>query len=254
MKILKNIPVLVVEDEFLHKEIIINNLKNLEYSNIYEASNSTDAIRICTEKNIVLAFIDIGLSNSNLDGIALAKELNKISKSIIIFTTSYSDKTTLERIKNVSFQEYILKPIDERRLFVAIDLAFSKLENIAKRAIISYPSSNASNGDIFVKGNTKYFDKIQAEDIIYVKAELGGINIVTIDKTQFTYSALNDFIEYFNQPEIFKIHRSYAVNKKHVIGKSESELKMIDGTILPISINQKANVEKQFLLLKNKSR
>lgn len=254
MKILKNIPIIVVEDEFLHKETIINNLKNLGYSTIYEASNSNDAIRICTEKNIVLAFIDIGLSNSNLDGIALAKELNKISNCIIIFTTSYSDNTTLERIKDVKFQEYILKPVDERRLFVAIDLAFSKLESIAKKAIVSNTSSSTTSEDIFVKGNTKYFNKISVEDIIYIKAELGGINIVTIDKTQFTYSSLSDFIAYFNHPDILKIHRSFAVNKKHVIGKSESELKMIDGTILPIGNKQKPNVDKHFLVLKNKSR
>ena len=252
MKIAKNIPVLIVEDEFLHKETIINGLTNLGYTNIYDAPNAEKAIEICKQNNIILSFVDIGLSNSDMDGIELAKQLNKISNSLIIFTTSYSDNTTLERIKDVDFQEYILKPVNERRLFVAINLAFSKLKKVAKKAIVSGAALNRAIEDIFVKGTTKYFEKIKASEIIYIKAESGGINIFTIDKKQFIYNSLNEFIEYYNHPDIIKIHRSYAVNKKNVIGKSGTEIKMIDGTILPIGSKEKQKMDKHFLILKNK--
>ncbi len=154
--------------------------------------------------------------NSDLDGIELAKEINLLSQSSIIFTTSYSDKSTLERIKDVRFEEYILKPVDERRLFVAIELVMSKSSSKIQEALISQSRNSCpfdTTEDVFVKGNTKFFDRIPSDNIIYVKAELGGINIVTIDKTQFTYTSLSNFISYYNNPDILRIHRSYAVNK-----------------------------------------
>ncbi len=251
----KNISILVVEDEFIHRETIVNNLKELGYFKIFEATNAKEALLICKQENIVLSFVDIGLMNSNLDGIELAKEINLLSQSSIVFTTSYSDKSTLERITDVRFEEYILKPVDERRLFVAIELVMSKSSSKIQEALISQSRNSCpldTTEDVFVKGNTKFFYRIPSDNIIYVKAELGGINIVTIDKTQFTYTSLSNFISYYNNPDILRIHRSYAVNKRHVIGKSDTELKMIDGTVLSIGSKQRPKVNQHFLMLKPK--
>ncbi len=229
----KNFTILIVEDEYNCKVALKNHLKNLGYFKIIEAKSSQEALDLCKTNNVLLAFLDIGLTDSELDGIELGKELNKVTDAAIIFTTSFTDNTTLNRSEEVDHQIYLPKPLRERDINVAIKKA---LRDKAKPKVLVRTTQHHcvfqnQDEEVYIKGNDKFYKKIHVHDIVYIKAGNGGVSVHTLDNgTLFTYTTLTSFLRQYYHPDILKIHNGHAINKRHISGKSESTVKMIEGT------------------------
>ena len=150
----KNFPILIVEDDYHAKEALKSHLKNLGYFKIIEAKSSQEAEEICKTNNVTLTFLDIGLADSELDGIGLGKRLNIISETAIVFTTSFTDNTTMERADSVDHQIYIPKPLRERDVAVAIRNALK--EKIKPKVLFRTGKNNCvfreATEDIYIKG------------------------------------------------------------------------------------------------------
>lgn len=246
----KNAPIVVVEDDYVACQTLIGQLNALGYTQTWHATNAESAMELFKQKAPQLAIIDIALADSNLDGIELAKEINaKFPDCAILFTTSYSDKTTLDRVREVKYESYLLKPIHERYLYVTLELLS---DNSAKG--VSTRSGNACD-HVFLKGGSKYYQRIDVKDILYIKSETSGITITLANKSSlFTYNSLQGVIEQINHPDLIRVQRSWAVNKKYVVGKSENQLRMSDGTEIPIGQKYKPIVDSQFFLIKPKGK
>ena len=71
-----------------------------------------------------------------MDGIAAAEQIRQNLPIPVIFLTAYSDETTLQRAKITEPLGYILKPLQERELYAAIEIALyrHKADQALKRA------------------------------------------------------------------------------------------------------------------------
>lgn len=117
--------ILIVEDERVIARDIRACLENLGYSITAIASSATEAIEKAAETRPDLILMDIRLKGE-MDGIQAAQQIWNRYQIPFIYATGYSDKPTLERARTTAPFGYILKPIEERELFVAIETALQR--------------------------------------------------------------------------------------------------------------------------------
>jgi AraC-like DNA-binding protein len=110
--------ILIVEDEFLIAKDISIILEKEGYEIVMGIASVDDAISIIEEENFSLVLIDIGLKGSK-DGLFLGHYLLKKDTIPFIYVTSYSDDSTLNKVKNSRPHGIIIKP------FKAIDIKFT---------------------------------------------------------------------------------------------------------------------------------
>jgi DNA-binding LytR/AlgR family response regulator len=108
--------------------------------------------------------------------------------------------------------------------------------------------------DIYIKGSDKFYKKIHIHDIVYIKADNGGVSVYTLDSgVLFTYTTLTSFLKQYKHSDIIKIHNGHAINKKHISSKSESLVRMIDGTELAIGMKWRVHIDAHFNMIKPKA-
>ncbi|OUL27853.1 hybrid sensor histidine kinase/response regulator [Nostoc sp. RF31YmG] len=123
----KNIQVLIVEDEYILAINLQESLESLGYTVVDIADSATAAIEKATELQPNLILMDIRL-RGEIDGIQAAEQIWHHLQIPIIYVTGHSDKSTVERATLTSPFGYILKPIREQELYVAIQTALNRYE------------------------------------------------------------------------------------------------------------------------------
>lgn len=82
---------------------------------ILEAKDGKDMVRICSESQPDIAFVDIRMPN--LDGLAAIEECRKFSEETeFVIVSGYSDFQYAQRGIRLGVTEYLLKPVDEEEL------------------------------------------------------------------------------------------------------------------------------------------
>ncbi|MBH8564171.1 diguanylate cyclase [Nostoc sp. CENA67] len=123
----QTIRLLVVEDEYILAMNLQENLESLGYTVIEIADSAETAIVKATELRPSLILMDICLQGK-MDGIQAAEQIWSSLKIPSIYVTGYSDVSTVERATLTFPFGYILKPVRERELYVAIKTALNRYE------------------------------------------------------------------------------------------------------------------------------
>jgi len=119
--------IMVVEDEGLIAISLKSMLEELGYQVPAVAASGEKAIASAWETRPDLALMDIRLEGS-MDGIETAGRLRDQLDLPVIFLTAFSDKGTLEQAKSVEPLGFLVKPIQERDLYAAIEMALARRE------------------------------------------------------------------------------------------------------------------------------
>jgi DNA-binding LytR/AlgR family response regulator len=211
---MENLKIGIVEDDLIIAESIVQILKHLGYRTTQPVRNYADALTMINAEAPDLLLIDIILVGSP-DGIELAKKVREDNTCPFIFITGNSDRPTVDRAKEVRPYAYLVKPFNENDLFSAIEIAFSAFnheEQLRNREVIK---TTNGNDFIFIKEN-HLFHKIELKEIIYIESENVYLNIHTTKRKYLVRSKLDEFISDFANENFFRIHRSYAINIKHL--------------------------------------
>jgi hypothetical protein len=123
----KTLQILVVEDEIVIARDIEGCLENLGYSVADVVASGAEAIKRASELRPDLVLMDIRL-DGDMDGIQAAEQIWGHFQIPIIYLTGFSDKNTLERAKITQPFGYILKPVEEQELYVAIETALQQFQ------------------------------------------------------------------------------------------------------------------------------
>ncbi|WP_066375249.1 hybrid sensor histidine kinase/response regulator [Anabaena sp. CA = ATCC 33047] len=123
----KTIKVLVVEDEYILAINLQESLESLGYTVVDLADTAEAAIEKATQLHPNLILMDIRL-RSEMDGIQAAEYIWNHLQIPIIYVTGHSDKSTVERATLTFPFGYILKPVREQELYVAIQTALNRYE------------------------------------------------------------------------------------------------------------------------------
>jgi DNA-binding NarL/FixJ family response regulator len=118
------IKILIVEDEPVIAKNISMYLNNGDFIVSGIAYDEDEAISQLQQNTPDAVILDISLDSST-DGIDIARYINKHNKIPFIFLTSYADKETLEKAKQVEPGGYIVKPFNEKTLLATLEIAVS---------------------------------------------------------------------------------------------------------------------------------
>ena len=121
-----NYRLLFVENEAFIRKIAVAVLKPY-FEVVDEACDGVEALEMYESHHPDLIITDIEMPN--MDGLELCTQIRKKDKHIpIIITTAYTPTEYLLEAIGLNLVKYLLKPIEEARLFEALEICFEHLE------------------------------------------------------------------------------------------------------------------------------
>ncbi len=124
---MKEINILIVEDESIVAMEIESYVKKLEYSVVAICSNAKDTFSIISKKKIDIILMDICIKGA-LDGVETAARIKKSHSHIeIIFLTAHLDDYNVDRAIEVNPTAYLSKPFNREELRVFLKIALRKI-------------------------------------------------------------------------------------------------------------------------------
>jgi PAS domain S-box-containing protein len=124
---MQTVRVLIVEDEYILAINLQESLESLGYTVVDIADSAELAIEKSAQLLPNLILMDIRLRGEK-DGIQAAEQIWHSLQIPIIYVTGHSDQSTVERATLTFPFGYILKPVREQELYVAIQTALNRYE------------------------------------------------------------------------------------------------------------------------------
>ncbi len=229
---MKHLKIGIVEDDLIIAASIEMTLAQIGYQPVSPVRNYADALKMIAEENPDLLLLDITLEGKQ-DGIELALKVNEDFSIPFIFLTSYSDPTTVNRAKLARPYAYLVKPFNESDLFSAIEIAFNNYNREIKSARMqAHQQTGYLKDSIFIKEGD-LFHKVEMKDILYLESDNVYLNIYTAHKHHVARIKLDVFLNDYTDGDFFRVHRSYAVNIKHLEAINSLTLK-VGGKEVPL--------------------
>jgi DNA-binding LytR/AlgR family response regulator len=219
------VKIVVVEDEIIIADHLCETLENLGYEVFEPAISFTEGKELIDTIRPDIAILDIHLSGRK-DGIDLAKYIRENHDIPFIFLTSFADKATLERAKQVNPPAYLIKPFNKEELYTSIEIALFNYQKTKNSAV-------KKKDFVFVK-QKQLFVKIFFKDILFLKSDHVYTEIFV--KNGEKYIIRESLGEYSNQlnEDFLRVHRSFIVNFQHIT-KVEANQLWINEFDVPIS-------------------
>lgn len=212
---------IILEDEKPAQEVLlsyINKTPFLDCIGIYE-----NGLDITQDKllQVDILFLDVQLPE--LNGISYLKTITNPPK--VIITTAYSNYA-IEAFEE-SVVDYLLKPFSFERFFKAV--------NRVRNNIIQQNIQIDKN--LFLYSDKTLYN-IQTDEILFLKAEVDYVKVVTAEKNILILDSLRNWNEKLEKFKFIQIHRSYLININK-INKIQGNQVFIDNTVIPIGKSYK---------------
>ena len=166
------------------------------------------------ESNYDILLLDIEMGA--MDGVTLAKRLRKDNDTVqIVFITGYSDY--IAEGYEVAALHYLTKPVREEKLLSVLDRAAEKLAKNEK--VLNFESGSEML-------------RVPIYQIRY--ADVAG-NYVTIHAlTDITVKMTLSELEKALDERFYRVGRSTIINLTQILRVTKSEIKLSDGTAVPL--------------------
>lgn len=173
---------------------------------------------------------DIIICDVNLDQGDKGKELAKKFESLhvpMVFVTGESDENIYNTIKDVSSNfKYLVKPFDKLSLK-------SILDDLHTQSQLIFANHFIQGEYLYIKKNN-LFERVVISEILYLQAEGNYITLVLSDKKFVFKNSLIKLLQLQKFGLFMRVHRNYAVNKRHIKSVSFAHRKLyVDAYELP---------------------
>lgn len=245
---MSNIKTLIVEDELIIAEDMKGMLKEMQHDVIGIASDCDEAEGILSREIPDIVLVDIHLRGGD-DGISLAQTIREKYDIPIVFITSYSDKTTVDRAKKVKPEGYIVKPFEKADLYTAIEIALSNFSGHQKFGMKAEKEDSESiviKDSIFIRKDYMLI-KVKFDDLIWIKSELNYLELYCRENKHLVRSTLKDFIDKLPSDLFLQVHKSYCINTRFVTAIDHSNIWLKEVQV-PIGRSYLETVKKVFNL------
>lgn len=238
MKAGKKIRVLIVDDESLARSVLKEYLKDQNDAEVIgECANGFDAVKMITEQNPDLVFLDIQMPK--LNGFEVLELIEK--KVNVIFVTAF-DQYALKAFE-VHAADYLLKPFSRERFDEAMAQAkkhilSNTLPDVEDIAADAQPADKILERILVREGSQVHV--IPAASIDYIEAQDDYVNIHAGGKAYLKQQRLSYLESALDQKKFIRIHRSYILNiermaKIELYAKDSRVVILKDGTKLNVS-------------------
>ena len=116
---------LIVEDEMIQAEDLRERLVRSGYAVAGIATRAAQAVELAERLRPDLVLMDIQLRGS-MDGIEAAGQIRRRLGLPVVFLTANSEPSTVARAQEAEPFGYLVKPVDDRELAAAVEIALSR--------------------------------------------------------------------------------------------------------------------------------
>ncbi|NAZ95122.1 LytR/AlgR family response regulator transcription factor [Vibrio toranzoniae] len=264
-----SVTAIIADDEALLRHHLDNSLAEVwpELDIVSKAQNGLEAMQSIQQLKPDVAFLDIRMPE--LDGISLAKQLNKLdSPPLIVFITAYDEYAVKAFEHNA--MDYLLKPINEERLLATCLKVQARLssnqatsDNTSLQPDIAALMNQLQQLSQSTSQQTQPPYLSQKKYLTWLKASIGeDIHLISVDDVAYFKAedkyvsifkkgqggsleefilrvSLKELIAQLNPDDFWQIHRSVVVKvsaidkvKKGISGQMSA---YVSGEKLPIS-------------------
>lgn len=196
----------ILADDHISSRTILSRFTQLlpDFEVIGEATNGEELVQMVISKKPDIVLVDVNMPI--LTGMQAVKICRNFLPSLqIIFTTGY-DEFAVEAF-DVAAVDYVVKPIEKTRLFVALEKARQAVQGKNK---FGEKAENSIAKKLLIKSKNKFI-YLSVEDILFIEKEGRKSILHTIGERYETTESLQELEE--SLPNYFyKSHRSYLIN------------------------------------------
>lgn len=267
---MKKLKIIIVDDEPLALKLLSTVLCEIsDVEIVAQCSNGKQAVDATLELQPDLIFLDIQMPGMN--GFEVIKTLQTDVMPMVVFVTAY-DQYAVDAF-DLHAVDYILKPIENQRIFRAVERARQRLKNdvdfsfkspligaieeISERVSQgTYSSNNTKNRPDGMNRKLLVRDSgvvkvIPFDDIDWVDAAGDYMCVHASGETHVIRSTLRDLMAKLDDNLFVRIHRSTIVNIERVVSvtplqKGGSLLHLTGGESLKVSRNYRDAIRNYF--------
>lgn len=171
------------------------------------------------------------------NGIDVGKMIRTMDKDKVIIYTTTSDDFAMEAY-NVQAVRYLLKPIEEEKLYEAMKYA------------ISY--SNTKDEPSFLLKTSEGLISLPYSKIVYIENRARVLQVCLTNgrilKSLFIRKSFDDEIsEIMGSQTFMQTHKSFVVNLRYIGKMTQSNIIMVNGDEVPVSKKKYAEVKRKYL-------
>jgi two-component system response regulator LytT len=211
--------VVVADDERPARSFLVALLRMFKDVTIVgEADSGKAAVALIERERPDLALLDLQMPE--LDGIGVVRMLKPQTMPLIAFVTAYDEYAV--RAFEINAVDYLLKPVEQTRLGLAVDRARRRIEtarpvdgvnNAELEKIIQIVAERQSRRERMAIKVGERFLLVQAEEIIYASLADEGITVKTSQHAGTSnYRTLDELHERLDPTVFWRVHRSHLVN------------------------------------------
>ena len=207
---------IILEDEKAAQDILEGYLQKtpfMTHLGTYESGLDIPQEKI---QSADVLFLDVQLPE--LNGLQFLKTL--VNPPKIVMTTAFANYA-IEAFEEAAV-DYLVKPFSYERFFKAATRVRTQLLKQQK----------AKAQQLFLYSD-KTIHSIMAQDILYIKAEVDYVKVVTVEKEILILDSLRNWNEKLKNLGFIQVHRSYIINMVH-ISKVYGNQIFIGGVTIPI--------------------
>ena len=211
---------IIADDERLMRDQLRTRLQQVwpELQILDEAKNGEEAVQLVETHKPDFAFLDIRMPAKT--GLEAARDIG--TKTHIVFITAY-DQYAIDAF-NSGAVDYVLKPVEEDRLQLAIERLQEKLQTVPtdltallKQLGLATEAPKKTEKLKWIKASVgKQIRLINVDDIIFLQSDTKYTRVVLADSEALLRTALKDLLDNLDEDKFWQIHRSSVVNVEYI--------------------------------------
>ena len=191
---------------------------------------SAEQFKLMREESAPHDILLLDIQMDGQDGVSLAKELRALRENlIIIFITGLPD--FLHEGYDVSALHYLMKPVDENKLFSVLDRAAKQATKAGRQLLLP------------VEGEMM---RVSVADIMYIESFAHYLEIALTSGT-VTVKMPTYKLEQQLGAGFVRCHRSYLVGMRHVSKITKTDVVLDNGKAIPLSRRLYGGVNEVFI-------
>lgn len=269
-ELLKKYTILYVEDDDVIRTELSSILENF-FKSVKIASNGKEALRTYLENQDDIDIIVSDINMPELNGIEMIKKIREIKDNVpAIFTTAHSDSEFLIEAIKLRVKEYIVKPLDIKKLiFIIEDIAKSleldKLLKQQREELIKFKNILDSNNLLLKLDNNfkiTYVNKLFCKISTYKKDDLIAKDFSILKHNKSAEKIFEEIYQRLSKKEPWEgnlkiIRKDSTVfdTKTNIIPELNEDLQMIGVIVVAYDVtkDQELKRQMQLALIKEKS-
>jgi len=262
---------LIIDDEPLARQELLYLLEAAEGVEVVaQGANGIEAVELIRTHKPDVVFLDVQMPG--LDGFAVLKKLldKKSGLPQVVFATAFDQYAV--RAFEVNAVDYLLKPVDRKRLLKTIEkvrarlsapadangeasTTDARLDALLKLVETRTQPAKPQSGKIVVRAQNRLL-LVDQREICFASIESGTISVATgAIEGESNCRTLEELMDQLDPETFWRAHRSYVVNIQHIREvvpwfKSSYQLRMDDPkkTEIPVSRAQTKRLRELFNL------